>query len=190
MSCRIQRQIRFRVDNGYGGTQERFFVEFVEIDYGSPSLLVVKSVATIEDPISGTTDPKAIPTATIRYLVSTTNTGSGPVDTDSLVISDPIPANMALRVVDFDGVTSGPVQFVDGSPVSGLTYTFVAIGDTGDDVSFSNDGGTTFTYSPTADTDGVDTTVTHIRINPKGDLLGNTGSGDPSFDVYFKSIVQ
>ncbi len=84
-----------------------------------------------------------------------------------------------FRVIDFDGVTSGPVQFVDGTPASGFTYTIVALGDAGDDVSFSNDGGTTFTYTPTADANGVDTTVTHIRINPKGDLLCNNGGGDP-----------
>lgn len=160
------------------------------IPIGSPSLLVLKASATVEDPVSGTTNPKSIPGATMSYLVMTTNSGTGPVDTDTLVITDPIPANMALRVIDFDGVTSGPVQFVDGAPVSGLTYSFVALGDAGDDVSFSNDGGASFTYSPTADANGVDLTVTHIRINPKADFLGNTGSGDPSFEVYIKAIVQ
>ena len=160
------------------------------IPIGSPSLLVLKASATVEDPISGTTNPKSIPGATMRYLVMTTNSGSGPVDTDTLVITDPIPANMALRVIDFDGVTSGPVQFVDGAPASGLTYTFVALGDAGDDVSFSNDGGATYTYTPVADANGLDLTVTHIRINPKGDFLGDTGGGDPNFDVYFKAIVQ
>ncbi len=160
------------------------------IPVGSPSLLVLKASATVEDPISGTTNPKSIPGATMSYLVMTTNTGSGPVDTDTLVITDPIPANMALRVIDYDGVTSGPVQFVDGTPASGLSYTFVALGDAGDDVSFSNDGGATYTYTPVADANGLDLTVTHIRINPKGDFLGDTGSGDPNFDVYFKAVVQ
>ncbi len=160
------------------------------IPIGSPSLLVLKASATVEDPISGTTNPKSIPGATMSYLVMTTNTGTGPVDTDTLVITDPIPASMALRVIDFDGVTSGPVQFVDGTPTSGLTYTFVALGDAGDDVLFSNDGGTSFTYTPTADANGLDLTVTHIRINPKGDFLGNSGGGDPNFAVYFKAVVQ
>lgn len=160
------------------------------IPVGAPSLLILKASATVEDPISGTTNPKSIPGATMSYLVMTSNTGSGPVDTDTLVITDPIPANMALRVIDYDGVTSGPVQFVDGTPASGLTYTFVALGDAGDDVSFSNDGGVTYTYTPVADANGLDLTVTHIRINPKGDFLGNSGGGDPNFDVYFKAVVQ
>ena len=188
-------QIRFRVTNLYDGGNESFHLAYVEIDFdiipvGAPSLLVLKASATIEDPASGTTNPKSIPDATMRYLVMTTNSGTGPVDADSFVITDPIPANTALRVVDFDGVTSGPVQFVDGTPVSGLTYTFVALGDPGDDVSFSNDGGATNTYTPTADANGVNTTVTNIRIDPKGAFLGDTGSGDPSFEAYFKTIVQ
>ena len=168
----------------------RMYASVDIIPVGSPSLLVLKAAATVEDPFSGTTNPKSIPGATMRYLVMTTNTGTGPVDTNTLVITDPIPANMALRVVDFDGVTSGPVQFIDGTPASGLTYTFVALGDPGDDVSFSNDGGATYSYTPTADANGVDTTVTDIRINPKGDFLGNTGSGDPNFEIYFKAVVQ
>jgi hypothetical protein len=82
------------------------------------------------------------------------------------------------------------VQFSDGTPASGLTHTIIALGDAGDDVSFSNDGGTIFTYTPTADANGVDLTVAHIRIIPKNDFLGDTGSGDPSFEVYFKATVQ
>jgi len=41
-----------------------------------------------------------------------------------------------------------------------------------------------------ADANGVDLTVTHIRINPKGDFPGNSGGNDPNFEVYFKAIVQ
>ena len=71
-----------------------------------------------------------------------------------------------------------------------MTYTFVALGDAGDDVSFSNDGGATFTYTPVPDANGVDPLVTTIRINPKGDFAGNSGGGDPSFRVNIRGIVQ
>jgi len=157
---------------------------------GPPSLTVVKAVATLEDPINGTSGPKAIPGATMHYLILTTNTGSGQVDTDTLIVTDPVPANMALRVVDFDGVTPGPVKFVDGATASGLSYTFVTLGDVTDDVSFSDDGGATFDYVPTPDGNGVDLAVTDVRINPKGALTGSTGSGDPSIQLSFKAIVQ
>ncbi|MGB5489298.1 MAG: hypothetical protein WBM76_00585 [Woeseiaceae bacterium] len=157
---------------------------------GTPNLTIVKAVTTLDDPINGTVDPKAIPGATLRYLIVLTNSGSGPVDADTLIITDPLPANMALRVTDFDASTAGPVQFIDGSPVSGLSYSFVALDDLGDDVLFSDNGGVTFDYEPTADAGGVDVAVNAIRINPKGALAGNSGSGDPSLQLAFKMIVQ
>ncbi|MGB5257548.1 MAG: DUF11 domain-containing protein, partial [Woeseiaceae bacterium] len=83
---------------------------------GTASLTIVKAVTALTDPVNGSTDPKAIPGATMRYVILITNTGTGPVDADSLVITDPLPPNMALRVVDFDVSTPGPVQYIDGSP--------------------------------------------------------------------------
>jgi hypothetical protein len=62
------------------------------------------------------------------------------------------------------------VQYVDGSPASGMTYTFTALGNTGDDIAFSNDGGATWTYTPAIDGNGTDPAVTNVRINPKGAL--------------------
>ena len=97
---------------------------------------------------------------------------------------------MALRVVDYDGTTSGPVQFVDGTTASGLSYSFVALDDPNDDVAFSDDGGVTFDYEPSANADGVDPAVTTIRVNPKGVLAGSIGSGDPSMQISFKAVVQ
>ena len=157
---------------------------------GTPSLTVLKTMMTLDDPVNGTTAPKAIPGATVLYLIVTTNSGAGSVDTDSLQVIDPIPAGVALRVADFDGSTPGPVQFVDGATSSGLSYTFVALDDITDDVEFSDDGGATFDYAPTPDGDGNDTSVTHIRINPKGALQGNTGSGNPSLQLAIKAIVE
>ncbi|MCP4301037.1 MAG: DUF11 domain-containing protein [Gammaproteobacteria bacterium] len=157
---------------------------------GTPNLTVVKAVATLEDPINGTVDPLAIPGATMRYLILTTNTGSGQVDTDTLIVTDPVPANTALRVLDFDGSTAGPVQFIDGSTASGLSYSFIALDDVSDDVAFSDDGGATFDYEPTADANGVDLAVTDIRINPKNAFAGNAGGGDPSMQLAFKVLVQ
>ena len=81
--------------------------------------------------------------ATARYLVQIANTGTAEADADAVVVTDPIPADSALVVVDFDGGNPGPVAFVDGAPVSGLTYTFTSLASTTDDVEFSNDGGAT-----------------------------------------------
>jgi hypothetical protein len=97
----------------------------------------------------------------------------------------------ALRVTDFDGATSGPVQFVDGAPVSGLSYTFTTLGDTiGDDVGFSWDNGANWDYVPVAGTDGSDPLVTDIRISSQGTLNGNSGSGEPAVNFVFKTVMQ
>jgi len=159
---------------------------------GPVSLLVMKTASVIEDPFNGTSSPKAIPGGIVQYLVSTTNNGTGTVDSDTLVLTDAVPTDTALRVADFDGVTSGPVQFVDGTVASGLTYSFVSLSDTGDDVEFSNDGGTTYNYTPVPSPalNGADPAVTHIRVNPKGSLGAASGAGTPSFEILFKAVVQ
>ncbi|MDH5501376.1 MAG: hypothetical protein OEY72_09795, partial [Gammaproteobacteria bacterium] len=111
-------------------------------------------------------------------------------DSGSLVITEAIPPNMALRVVDFNGATAGPVQFTNGSPPSGLSYTFVTLGNTSDDLAFSNNNGATYSYTPVADTNGTDLAVTNIRINPKNVFLGSAGAGDPQANFAFKLVVQ
>ncbi len=157
---------------------------------GTPSLLLLKSAATLDDPIGGTSNPMSIPGATVRYQIVISNSGTGTVDNDSIVLTDPLPANMAFVVVDFDGSTAGPVRFDDGSPTSGLSYSFVTLDDTGDDIAFSDDGGLTWDYEPSANAEGVDPAVTNIRVNPKGVFAANSGGSDPSATFSFKLVVQ
>ena len=166
-------------------------VASVDIDpTGTPSIVVVKSVSVLNDPVNGGSEPRAIPGAIMQYMILTTNTGTGATDTDTLQVTDAIPANMALRVLDFDATTAGPVSFVDGTPSSTLTYTFASLADGGDDIAFSDDGGATYSYTPVPDANGVDASVTHIRIDPKGAFPGNAGGGNPSFQLFFLTVVQ
>ena len=124
--------------------------------------------------------------------MQTTNTGLGTPDNNSLLVSDPIPANTELFVNDLGGVGSGPVVLIDGtSPInSGLTYTFTSLGNTTDDIEFSNDNGSTWTYTPVPDVDGYDANVTNIRINPKGEMRASDGSNHPTFTLRFSVRVQ
>ena len=160
------------------------------VPVGTPSIVVVKTVTTLEDPFNDTSNPKSIPGAIMQYDIVTTNTGSGGADTDSVFVIDPIPPNTTLRVIDFDGVTAGPVKFADGSTASGLSYNFVLLDDPDDDVSFSNNGGASFDYQPTANGDGADPAVTHIRVNPKGGLASSAAGNNPSMQLSFKVIVE
>jgi len=153
------------------------------------SLTILKSVQTVSDPIHGTTNPYNIPGAQMLYTIQVTNSGSGSTDTDTVVVNENIPANTALQVTDLGGAGSGPVLFIDGSPVSGLTYTFTSLGSLTDDLEFSTDG-VDWTYVPTADANGVDSNVLYLCINPKSAMLSNGGGGDPSFQLRFTVIVQ
>ena len=160
------------------------------VPLGIPDLTISKTAEVLLDPVNGATDPKAIPGATIDYSIVVSNTGSGGADTDSVIVMDEIPANTFLIVTDYDASTAGPVRFTDGATSSGLSYTFTALDDLNDDLEFSDDGGITWDYEPTANADGVDPLVTHIRVNPKGMLAGSSGSGDPSVLLSFKVLLQ
>ena len=150
---------------------------------GQVALLISKSVATLSDPVNGTTDPKAIPGASMLYTLTISNNGDATVDGDSLVVVDNLPAATALYV---DTSGGDPIEFVDGSPPSGLTYDFSA------DVSFSNQagGGPPFSYVPVPDAQGFDAAVTGISINPAGSIAGNTGSGAPEFEIRYRLRID
>ena len=151
-----------------------------------PDLLVLKLVQVIQDPFNGTTNPKAIPGAIAMYTLQVTNTGPGTVDTDSLMVTDPIPSEVALVISDFDVVNPGPAAFVDGTPSSALSYTFISLGSSTDDIEFSSDGGSTWAYTPVDSGNGTDPAVTNVRINPKGTMAAG---GSPSFQLFFKVRV-
>ena len=155
----------------------------------APSLTVVKALQTTSDPFNGAVNPKSIPGALMTYTVTVTNTGPGAADPNTVFVLDAIPANTDLFVGDLSAPGSGPVLFVDGAPSSALTCTFTSLASPTDDVSFSNDGGASFGYTPVPNANGVDPAVTHIRINPKGTLPGN-GGGNPSFQVRFRVRVE
>jgi hypothetical protein len=164
-----------------------FVVDTVNITL-PPNILVTKIVETTEDPVNGTVNPKAIPGSRVEYRISVANQGAGAVDNDATVIIDAIAPEVCFRILDAG--TGGPVDFQDGAPASGLTYTFTSLGSTTDDVDFSNNGGVTFSYAPSDNGTGCDPAVTHIRVNPKGTLAADTGGGSPGFDLVFFATVN
>jgi hypothetical protein len=154
-----------------------------------PDLTITRSSQTLSDPVNGTVGAKAIPGAVILNEIGITNSGPSAVDDSSVIITEELAADATLRVVDFDGATAGPLQFVDGVTASGIGYTFLALGNTGDDVAFSSDGGVSFNYTPVPDANGVDPAVTHFRITPSGQFQGDSGSGTPSATFLFKTVI-
>lgn len=168
------------------------FGEFIIGERLMPSIAVLKTVAVYSDPVNLLVNPKFIPGAIAQYTIIASNSG-GLADNGSTVIADPVPAGTTLYVNDFGGPGSGPVFFSQGAASSTLTYTFAALNDMADDVSFSNDGGATWTAVPVADALGCDATVppiTHVRVNPKGSFVGRVVAPNPSFQLTFRVCVQ
>jgi uncharacterized repeat protein (TIGR01451 family) len=155
-----------------------------------PMLEISKVVSTVEDPINITTNPKAIPGSEVLYTVTVENQGSGTVDADSIEITDAVPNDGCLIVTDITTPGSGPVRFDDGAPSSGLSYSFMGLLSTSDDLEFSSNGGLNYNYLPTAGPSGCDPLVTHIRINPGGTFAADSGSGSPQAVFSFRVLVN
>lgn len=155
-----------------------------------PTLTHLKSVSVLSDPLNNTSNPKSIPGAMEVYTLRVTNQGAGNVDSNTVAIVDAVPSNTALFVQDLGAAGSGPVAFTNGTPTSALTYAFSGLGNAADDVEFSNNSGTTWTYTPVANANGCDPAVTHIRVRPKGTMAAASGAGNPYFEVRFRVRVN
>jgi uncharacterized repeat protein (TIGR01451 family) len=143
-----------------------------------PALVNQKQVTVISDPVRGTTNPLAIPGAVIEYTLSLSNTGQGRVDSNTVFVTDAIPANTSFSVANLPGVpANSPITFTDGATSSNLTVSAA-------DIQYSNNYGATWTYTPVS-TGGYDAAVTNVRVNPKGRMAAGG-----SFVVKFRVRVN
>ncbi|NWG71326.1 MAG: hypothetical protein HXY23_06935 [Parvularculaceae bacterium] len=115
-----------------------------------------KTATVVSDPVHGSSNPYATPGAVIEYLISFTNPGAGSIDAGSILIVDALSPNVSFLNADIAGGGSGPVAIAPGAST-------LALGA----VSYSNDGGATFAYTPSS---GADPNVTHIRLVPSGSM--------------------
>jgi uncharacterized repeat protein (TIGR01451 family) len=146
------------------------------------SLSVSKTVQTVSDPVNGTSAPYNLPGATLRYTIRISNNGVGNADSDSVVVTDPVPANAQVCVATVSNCVAP--TFIDGGTTSGLTaaafeYSFVSGATACDNASFVG-------TSPSADANGYDANVTCIRQQPTGSM---NGSG-AFFDVQMTVGIQ
>lgn len=177
-------RLRFRLTGGSGQPWDFWHVDDVCFDLTTdPVLQVTKIVQVVSDPVNGASNPRAIPGATMRYTIGVTNQGLGTVDSDTVVVTDVVPANSALFV---DTTAGDPIRFIDGATPSGLAFNYVS------DVTFSNQagGGPPFSYVPIPDAQGFDAAVTGFRVAPSGTMNGASGGNNPSFNVQFRTRVD
>jgi len=122
----------------------------------------------------GATDP--VPGATITYVVAYDNvttsggTNNSTISASSIVLIDPSPANTDFKV---GSATS--------NPAAGITLVVTA---------YSNDGGSTWTYTPTSLAGGApagfDRTVTHVRFTLTGPMAPADAAGNNGFTVRIR----
>jgi hypothetical protein len=187
-------RLRFRMPNGSNANYDFWHIDDVCLvpSIAFPSINISKTSTVLSDPVNGLAsngnNPKRIPGALIEYNITVTNTGTGQTDNNSINISDLIPSNTSLYVNDISGANTGPVRFIDGSPPSGLTYNFSGLSSTTDNIIFSSNSNNN--YIPTATAEGIDPSVSKISVTPSGNLLGENGSGNPSFTLKFRVMVN
>jgi trimeric autotransporter adhesin len=149
-----------------------------------PVINVDKQSTVLSDPISGTANPKRVPGALVRYAITVRNSGPGPVDASTLLLTDAIPADTELCVAAT--CASPVVEFADGTPASGLAFNPAV------HVSYSaNAGGVApFSYVPVPDANGFDGAVRGLRVAPAGTFAAASVSGNPSFVIRFTVRIR
>ena len=130
-----------------------------------------------------------IPGALVTYLITVRNAGNAPPDPGTLIVTESIPTGLKFVVTDLSGTGSGPVEFAQGSPATGLTCAFVALTAPSDCLFFSTDG-LDFSYSPSDSGDGTDEDVRFIQIRPSGFMNGDSGSGAPQFTLRMRARID
>jgi uncharacterized repeat protein (TIGR01451 family) len=131
--------IRVRGNEGVEGVFDEGLDSFV-VAYPQPSITMVKSSVLLSSPVPG--NLKRIPQSVVRYDITVTNSGPGTVDPNTVVITDPIPANTTMYVAT---TPADPVVFVNGTgnAVSGLTFIYAT------NVQYSSTGASgPWTYTP------------------------------------------
>ena len=177
-------QLRFRMTGGSGLGEDFWHIDDVCFAQAQvPVLQVSKVQQLLSDPVNGSASPYAIPGAYVEYTIAVTNQGPGPVDSDSLVITDPLPAGVGLFV---DTGAGDPISFTDGATASGLSFNYAS------DVTFSSQpgGGAPYDHVPSPDTDGFDPAITGYRIAPRGTMTAASAGNNPSFSVTLRVRIE
>lgn len=97
----------------------------------SAALTVTKTSSVVSDPFNNTTNPKAIPGATVQYTITVANTGSQPAT--GVAITDPIPGNTdyVAGSITVNGSSVSDSGRTVGTPVTSLNVNPGAIAASG-----------------------------------------------------------
>jgi len=183
-------------DDGFFGT-DNFIYQITDgsgiTDTATVTIIVERAVlgvaksSTIYEPASFT--GFSLPGNDMLYTITVENSGTGPADSDSVVLFDRMPSNITFYNDDIDN--DGPDMFGGSDPIgftdngSGLNFLFNR------DVRFSNQPSPPSSFSDCNYTPqtGYDPNVTFICFNPKGQM--QAASVNPaSFSLSFRARIN
>jgi len=129
--------------------------------------------------------PYNIPGSDVIYTIAAENTGSGPVDPDTIFFVDNLPPEVTFYNGDIDngGPLTGVIDFVAGD--SGLTFTDAT------DLGFSNaaTAPTDFSQCNYTAAAGYDETIRFVCIAPKGTMSEGTITAS-DFEISFRARIN
>ena len=143
---------------------------------------VAKSVQSLSDPVGGSGNPRSIPSAVMEYTIEVENRGSASPDSDTLIVTDTIPPELAL-CVSSTCYAGGPIVLdTSASPVTpGVSLL---------NVEYSNNGGASFDYVPAPDAAGFDGNVDAVRVTLGGTFASVAAGGSPSFVLRLATRIE
>jgi hypothetical protein len=115
------------------------------------------------------------PLSDVVYTLTITNSGGSPVDLAGITLTDALPSTLSFYNGDFDPTAPGTDPFQINAGSSGVTLSAA-------NVAYSNNGGTSYAYTPAA---GYDGNVNRIRFSPGGSLAANS-----SFNIKFRARIK
>lgn len=122
----------------------------------SANLTITKTSAVVSDPVSGTTNPKAIPGAVIRYTVTVQNTAGSGASATNIIVSDNLTTEIGNSTISYEaGTITVTAPNINGGVLKTLTD-----GSDADEGNFGITTGNTVTVSGIALAAGATATVT------------------------------
>jgi uncharacterized repeat protein (TIGR01451 family)/fimbrial isopeptide formation D2 family protein len=144
---------------------------------GPTAKVVVQTAQPLLTILKQASAATAQPGSNIIYTVTVSNTGPGVANT--VDITDFMSPYTKLALNPF---ANGSIfKFIDGANTSGLPGTAT--------VSYSNDGGATYNYTPVDDGTGHDPAITNFRLMMNGVMNANQAA-NPSFSIQYQVQVK
>lgn len=140
---------------------------------------------TTWSPTSNTSNPKAVPGSKVRIATTITNPDAVALDANTLAVTLATPPTVRLALEGDGTAANGSVESRQGAKASGLTLAYASPASTTDDIDFSADNGTTWTYVPVAGDAVSQSAVTTVRFRPKGTMAAGS-----SFAVSLPYVVK